>query len=226
MLASLLFPYDDDAKRLMDKWLAELEKERCIIRYAVGGDSYVQVCGWSTHQKIDKPSASKLPNPPEDSRTLATIREPSPLDQGGEGNGMDQGEDGESAATSAPPAVLIPLIDKTEYPVPQSKVDDWQVTYPAVNVLQQLREMRTWAAANPTKRKTPRGIEAFIVRWLGAEQDKGGKPRFGEGVVGVTTPGPTGPDPALVKLAADALRATAPSPEQRKRFAELTGKVH
>ena len=28
--------------------------------------------------------------------------------------------------------------------------------------------------ANPAKRKTKRGINAFIVRWLAKEQDKGG----------------------------------------------------
>src|SRR6478672_1250768 len=33
MLASLLYPYDDDAKRLIDKWLLELESQSCITRY-------------------------------------------------------------------------------------------------------------------------------------------------------------------------------------------------
>ena len=34
--------------------------------------------------------------------------------------------------------------------------------------------MRGWLDANPAKRKTKRGINAFIVRWLAKEQDKGG----------------------------------------------------
>ena len=46
--------------------------------------------------------------------------------------------------------------------------------YPAVDVIQQLRNMRGWLDANPAKRKTKRGINAFIVRWLAKEQDKGG----------------------------------------------------
>jgi hypothetical protein len=65
MLASLLYPYDDDAPAAIDKWLDELDKERCIRRYALDSDQYIEICNWLKHQKIDKPSPSKLPKPPE-----------------------------------------------------------------------------------------------------------------------------------------------------------------
>lgn len=68
MLASLLYPYDDDAAKRIDTWIADLEREKCIVRYVVDGASYVQVCNWLKHQKIDKPSASKLPAFVEGSR--------------------------------------------------------------------------------------------------------------------------------------------------------------
>ncbi len=93
MLASLLFPYDDDAKKLIDKWLGELEREHCITRYQIDGDSYLQVDQWARHQKIDKPSASKIDPPREDSRDFARIREPSSEDQGRD-QGEDQGREG------------------------------------------------------------------------------------------------------------------------------------
>jgi hypothetical protein len=73
MLASLLFPYDDDAPGLIDSWLEELEREHCILRYKHAGQSYVQICNWLIHQKIDKPSKSKIPefaNPLESSREV------------------------------------------------------------------------------------------------------------------------------------------------------------
>lgn len=101
MLASLLFPYDDDAKDLMPGWLDELEGEGCIKRYQVGKDSYVQIENWLEHQKIDKPSASKIPapeSPREDSRILPVGKDQG-KDQGSEDQGMDQG-----AATPAEPA--------------------------------------------------------------------------------------------------------------------------
>jgi hypothetical protein len=63
MLASLLFPYDEDAPDLMNGWLVELEREKMIVRYQVDGATYVKVCKWNAHQKIDRPSKSRLPDP-------------------------------------------------------------------------------------------------------------------------------------------------------------------
>lgn len=82
MLASLLFPYDDDAPKLIDGWLGELEGVQCIVRYSVAGSTYLQVCNWLIHQKIDKPSKSRLPAFVESSRILAKPREASPSDLG------------------------------------------------------------------------------------------------------------------------------------------------
>lgn len=95
MLASLLFPYDDDAPKQIGKWLAELERENCVTLYQVGGQSYLAICGWHDHQKIDRPNPSKLPAPcentREDSREIAIDREASPPDQGREGTKEGKG---------------------------------------------------------------------------------------------------------------------------------------
>src|SRR5690242_2251136 len=56
MLASLLYPYDDDAPKLIEDWLAELERQDCIRRYDVDGDRYLEIVNWLKHQKIDRPS--------------------------------------------------------------------------------------------------------------------------------------------------------------------------
>lgn len=75
LLASLLYPYDDDAPSLMDGWLRELSREDCITLYVVDGTTYGVVSNWLKHQKIDHASRSKLPPPPDDireaSRSLA-----------------------------------------------------------------------------------------------------------------------------------------------------------
>ena len=83
LLASLLFPYDADAPALIDGWLDELSRENCIVRYEVGGAHYVRVVKWGEHQKIDRASPSKIPDPSNDARELSsTTREPSTQDQG------------------------------------------------------------------------------------------------------------------------------------------------
>lgn len=65
----------------------------------------------------------------------------------------------------------IPLNDSTEYRVLLRDLNEWGIAFPAVDVAQELRQMRAWVAANPTKRKTRRGVSAFIVRWLSKAQD-------------------------------------------------------
>lgn len=92
MLASLLYPYDDDSKTMMPVWLSELESEGCIGCYKVESDSYVEILNWKKHQKIDKPSQSKIPPFDESSRILANPREVSSEDQGSRTEGpKDQG---------------------------------------------------------------------------------------------------------------------------------------
>jgi hypothetical protein len=92
MLASLLFPYDDDAPGLIDGWLKELEDEGCIVRYTSGKQNYIQLCNWLVHQKIDKPSKSKIPPFDESSRIVAK-----PLEVSSEEGIKDQGEEGKGS---------------------------------------------------------------------------------------------------------------------------------
>lgn len=68
----------------------------------------------------------------------------------------------------------LTLNDKSLWQVPKTKAEEWQALFPAVDVPQALRSMQAWCMANPTKRKTKRGVERFVVSWLSKEQDKGG----------------------------------------------------
>ena len=79
MLASLLYPYDEDAPSLIEGWVGELERHGCVRRYQVEGSTYLEVINWLKHQKIDRPSKSRFPAFDESSRALASPREPSRL---------------------------------------------------------------------------------------------------------------------------------------------------
>lgn len=70
--------------------------------------------------------------------------------------------------------ILLPLVDKSEYDVPTSKIEQWQQAYPAVNIRQELLRMISWLNANPKRKKTRRGVDRFITTWLMKEQDRGG----------------------------------------------------
>jgi len=53
-------------------------------------------------------------------------------------------------------------------------IKKWVDLYPAVDVPQEIRAMIGWIDANPTRRKTPKGIKRFVNSWLARSQDKGG----------------------------------------------------
>jgi hypothetical protein len=67
-----LWPLEDDVTHLeVEADLCELEQHGRITRYEANGERYLFVNKWLDHQRISKPTASKLPPPPapEDSRT-------------------------------------------------------------------------------------------------------------------------------------------------------------
>lgn len=57
-------------------------------------------------------------------------------------------------------------------------IAEYTKLYPAIDVVQEVRNMTGWLLANPTKRKTKRGITRFINSWLCRAQDKGGSSQF------------------------------------------------
>ena len=76
-----------------------------------------------------------------------------------------------STEPQASPVLTIPLNDGSEYPITEEFYQEMQKLYPAVDVMQEFREMRAWSIANPDRKKTKRGVKAFINRWLSSEQD-------------------------------------------------------
>lgn len=112
MLASLLYPYDDDARDLIEGWLSELEKGDHIRRYEVAGSQYLEIVKWLEHQKIDKPSKSRLPPFDGHSRIVAKTSEASPTDLGP--RTLDLGPSSEANASGAD-APSDPSIPEREY---------------------------------------------------------------------------------------------------------------
>lgn len=70
-------------------------------------------------------------------------------------------------------SISLPLNDKSFYDVPIGDIENWKDAFPAVDIESQLKRMIVWLNANPTKKKTRRGINRFIVSWLSKEQDSG-----------------------------------------------------
>ena len=70
-------------------------------------------------------------------------------------------------------AISLTLNDKTEYWIFEDQITEWKELFPAVDVMQELRKMKSWLDSNTSRRKTKRGILRFVNGWLSKEQDKG-----------------------------------------------------
>lgn len=198
MLASLLYPYDDDAPRLIDGWMAELDAENCIRRYAVEGNQYIQICKWLSHQKIDKPSESKIPSFDESSRILANALEPSlRIKDQDQGPGEDQ--DGDEPATAGTPPQpkaakaakatqeTKPKPSECKFPVfpcsgndgqweaPPELLAELSAIYPAVDADAELRKAHFWIMSNIAKRKSSSGYPRYLGTWFKKAQDDASK---------------------------------------------------
>ena len=182
LLKGFVFPRRKEVREQdIRKALAALERTGSILLYDVAGEPYFCFPNWSEHQRIQT-KKSKYPAPADCdmSRWLTVIHGDSPPESNPNPNPESESnpkEVGGEPQTASPPVVSIPLNDGTEYPVSQEQCQEWAGVYPAVDVIQQLREMREWCLNNPAKRKTARGVRGFITRWLAKEQDRGGQKR-------------------------------------------------
>ena len=91
-----------------------------------------------------------------------------------EGEGERTSFCAEPETVSTPPAITILTNTGEEYPIYQNDIDRWSEQFPAVDVMQALRSMQAWSDSHPQKRKTKRGMRAFVTNWLNREQNKGG----------------------------------------------------
>jgi hypothetical protein len=219
MLASLLFPYDDDAKGKIDKWLDELVSVESIVRYQCEGDSFIEIAKWLSHQKIDKPSKSKLPAPTDDSRILSNVREQSPLDQG-----EDQG-----SRIKEKKRAIAPRPDD----VSEKVWNDWVYLRKQKNTTVSETAI---SGARVEAAKIGWNLEQFLVEWCtrgsqGLKADwikPAEKQTFAQqaaDIVRTTVPGQKGPDPALVKIQQDREKAVPMPDHIRNQIRSVMRKV-
>lgn len=61
---------------------------------------------------------------------------------------------------------MIPLENGSEHPVTEAEIAEYRTAYPRIDVVSELRKVRAWCMANPSKRKTARGVARFLNSWL------------------------------------------------------------
>ena len=111
-LRACVFRYDRPASVKIHEWLSELSVNEMLVPYEVDGHQYAVIPKWLEYQTINRPSPSKIPEPPgglhEDSLMAHPEVKRSEV-KGREGEGKGK----------APPATLrapLPYINKNRKP--------------------------------------------------------------------------------------------------------------
>jgi hypothetical protein len=109
LIASLLFPYDRDARELIVGWLESLVREGAVQWYEAGGQLYLQIAKWASHQRVEKPRPSTFPAPPDGSTGIpGSVADASAPLPGTVAVGLDQGVDGIGSGEG--PRALAPVV--------------------------------------------------------------------------------------------------------------------
>lgn len=191
LIAADLYPYERGAD--VAGLLTQLRDAGRALRYEAGGRAYGFLPKFSRHQKINRPTPSRLPPPPQ-GLTEDSLSPPGRLTAGkDQGSGIrDRGsgireKSAEPVADAPAPAPASPVLftlkcsgkGPTAYEVTEAQVAEWAAAFPGVEVLAEVRKSAAWQDANPGKRKTHKGMASHLVSWLGRAQDGGRGQRNG-----------------------------------------------
>lgn len=179
IIKNICFPLKDVTEKDVEKALKKLSEVGLIQVYEYQGKPYLQLVTWEQHQSV----RAKKSKYPKNDKTCTQL-----YSNGcNSSNNSIQSESKSNSDTCSErinpsehqeAIITLQLNTGEEWPVLSSDLSEWAELYPAVDVMQCLRNMKGWLLSNPTKRKTSRGIKRFITTWLQKEQDKGGTQGF------------------------------------------------
>jgi hypothetical protein len=160
------------------KWIRETEEAGLVRTYTVTEKPYLEISKFDQKVRAVK---SKWPDPPlaivgncRQTPANAPVVEVGVVVEDGV-NPLAPGDKSPShaGAVNGDAVAHIPLVGGVEWGVPKALAAELESAYPAVDVPQTLLEIRAWCVANPSKRKTPRGVARFINSWCARIQDRG-----------------------------------------------------
>ena len=180
------FPLKNISDKEIRDILKRLASAGLLILYEADGKPILQMVSWNKHQTA-RAHNSKYPE--YDSSCMHLYSDDFMCEQmksnknrkpqmNVEVKAPVQEEKESLKQPAEPPVITLQLNTGEEWPILKRDIEEWSALYPAIDVMQCLRNMRGWLSANPEKRKTQRGIKRFITNWLQKEQDKGGNKNY------------------------------------------------
>lgn len=184
ILKSKLFPLKERLSlKDIQNALQKMVDIGCVRLYECDSKPYLYLPSWEVHQQV-RAKRGKYPSPEDAcnhmiSHDIKCARNPIQSESESESEIEANASCAEPETASTPPVILLPLNDGTDYPVSEEQCQEWAGLYPAVDVIQQLRNMKGWLIGNPDRKKTRRGIVRYITGWLAREQNHGGSRKEG-----------------------------------------------
>ena len=87
----------------------------------------------------------------------------------------ETGRAAEPLRDSAPAVLTFPTVgETTRWVLTQGALDGWSAAYPNLDVRAEAFKAHAWIVANLQRRKTAKGMPAFIVNWLNRAADRRG----------------------------------------------------
>lgn len=176
-------------------FLKVLESENMIVKQSDRKKTLLTIVNYSIYQDVGNSEETQKKHSGNTEETLRKHRLPTNNNENNENNDNNEnkyievsslrsdtscGEPDKPPQPQEPVFIKLPLNDKTEFDVTEKMVAEYKELYPAVDVEQELRNMRGWCLSNPQKRKTRRGAPSFINNWLQKTQNSGryNKPQY------------------------------------------------
>jgi hypothetical protein len=149
-------------------FLAMLEREQMIELKSDAGKTQISVCNYSRYQDVGRTEDASGTQAGRNADAQKT-----PIHQYTKEVGSNEPTSPEPAK-AAPVAVIgLPTVSDGDYPIFEADIAEWSSAFPAVDVRQQIASARQWLLANPSRRKTKRGMRRFVVSWLDRRQNEG-----------------------------------------------------
>jgi len=199
ILKAKLFPLKDVTSKQIMVCLNKLSSAGMVLLYEQDSRPYLQMVTWTDHQQV-RNRRSKYPAPDEKHidkqqnckqlksidincnqlKSFAPVIQSNPIQSESESNPYVCTERQDASAPNNA-VMYLQLKDNTMYGITDAMITEWSSLYPAVDIMQELRNMCGWLKANSNRRKTKAGINRFINGWLANEQGKGGSGHVGTG---------------------------------------------
>lgn len=163
-----------------------------VVWYEVDGRKYLEIVDFDKHQSgLHKRTKEMIPGPsgnfrefPGDSRLREENRT---KEKRTEWKGTEEEISSETDSVSEPALLTFSTVGKSPtWALTASRVAEWASLYPSLDVEAECRKALAWVSANPDRRKTAKGMPAFLVNWLNRAADRGGSPA--QSAPGLTNP--------------------------------------